>query len=283
MTMLSFTIRGFVPAGCGLPRDEVIVYGCSNTDLDDVPGKKGVVVYLHGAGASADSYADIYPHYIRLPSDYNVIFLSTPRADPVWMYTTDAPTLNYHWVNAEVVDSISIVSTILEQVAVPYGGLEHVWVAGFSQGAVIASAVALQGLRTPPAGAFAVAGYPPRPLYTDEDGPADLPSGWSRADAKRAKFYFLTGEFDGVLPTDQAFCRYNRVLQKYGVPPSNYRFWSKLDWCHYETEKLPSGETCHNQISPNGQEFIALWDVVRGDPSNVTGVLPISPDGTCKT
>merc|ERR1712050_442720 len=105
--------------------------------------------------------------------------------------------------NNQVEDNMYFLSRIVDDVAALYGGYERVWMAGYSQGAVMTSAVALKGTSKLLGGALVVAGYPPRPLYTDESGAEDLPSDWSTAeieDKKKTKIYFYTGEFDSALP-----------------------------------------------------------------------------------
>jgi len=262
------------------------VYGCSNDALNAVEEKTGVVLFLHGAGGHADDYAKIYYTNVYRPDDYNIIFLQTPRATATtssWMSTLESD-LNHHWSNNQVEDNMYILSKIIDEVAALYGGHEHVWMAGYSQGAVMTSVVALKGTSKLLGGAFVVAGYPPRPLYTDEGGAKDLPSGWTAAEVeekKKTKIYFYTGEFDSVLPISASFCRFSRVVQKYALDSDNFRFWSKTGYCHYDGEPLPDGSQCHKQISPNGNEFHALWHLVSGEPDAVAGVVPIAPDSDC--
>merc|ERR1711979_12249 len=74
-------------------------------------------------------------------------------------------------------------------------------IAGKSQGAVMSATMALRGTSKLLAGAFVVAGYPPRPLYTDEDGSKGAPSSWPSSDVenkKSTKMYFYTGDRDSA-------------------------------------------------------------------------------------
>jgi len=293
MQRVTFTIKDFKPTGSGYPvtsSGEMKVYGCcsggSSGMCDGFGTEKGVVLFLHGAGGHADDYANLYPDHVYRPEDYNIIFLQTPRATATkssWMSTYEDD-LNHHWENCQVEDNMWFLSKIVDIQAEIYGGYEHVWMAGYSQGAVMTSAVALKGTSKVLGGAFVVAGYPPRPLYTDEGGAKDLPSDWSAAeveDKKKSKIYFYTGEFDSVLPISKSFCRFNAVVGKYGLDSANYRFWSKTGYCHYNNEPLPDGSECEKQISPDGNEFHALWHVVSGEPDAVAGVVPIEPDSDC--
>lgn len=290
MVTVSFAIKYFKPSGSGFPvssSGEMDVYGCSNIGLLPEIGTKGVVLFLHGAGGHADDYAGIYPANIYRPDDYNIIFLQTPRGTATkssWMSTADAD-LNHHWDNNQVMDNMFFLNQIINSLALFYH-YPNIWIAGYSQGAVMSAAVALKATNQLLGGAFIVAGYPPRPLYTDEDGPKDVPSDWSAADVedkKQTKIYFYTGEFDSVLPISKSFCRFKRVVDKYGLSSANYRFWSKTGYCHYNTEPLPSGGECSasQQISPNGNEFHALWHLVSGEPDSVAGVVTVTPSTDC--
>jgi len=271
MEKVTFTIAGFQPSGSGIASGDLMVRGCSNSKLDAVEGKKGVVVFLHGRGGAADEYAKLYPTRVYLPDDFNIIFLQTPRSDG-WMDLYEKDGLNHHWVNSQVEDNMEFLSQVLDQVAELYGGHDRVWIAGKSQGAVMTATMALRGTSKLLAGAFVVAGYPPRPLYTDEDGSKGAPSSWSSSDVenkKSTKMYFYTGDRDTVLPIDKSFCRFNSVVKRWGLNPANYRFWSKTGYTH-------------GQISPHGNEFHALWHVVQGEVDQVAGVVEVEPDSDCK-
>jgi len=198
MEKVSFIVPNFQPSGDDIPSGDLEVQGCSNDKLDAVEGKKGVVVFLHGSGGHADDYAKMYPNQIYLPSDFNIIFLQTPRPKGShWMGLYERGSLDHHWVNSHVVDNMDFLSKVLDQVAEPYGGLEHVRIAGFSQGGVMSAAMALRGTRRLLAGAFVVAGYPVRGLYTDDIGAKGAPSDWSSAEVenkKKTNIYFYTLE-----------------------------------------------------------------------------------------
>jgi len=237
-----------------------------------------VVLFLHGALNYADDYAELYPTYVYRPEDYDIIFLQTPRTRPVWMSLADKTDLNHHWNNTQVEEDMTFVSEIVDQLAALYGGHERVWVAGMSQGAVVSAAVALKGTPKVLGGAFVVAGYPVRPLYTDEGGAKDPPSRWSSAELiqkQKTKIYFYTGESDSVLPISQSFCRFKRVVDKYKLDPANYRFWRKAGYGHYSKD-------AGGAISPNGNEFHALWHVVAGKPDDVAHVTSVAPATDCK-
>jgi len=213
----------------------------------------------------------LYPTRVYLPDDFNIIFLHTPRSDG-WMDLYEKDGLNHHWVNSQVEDNMEFLSQVLDQVAELFGGHDRVWIAGKSQGAVMTATMALRGTSKLLAGAFVVAGYPPRPLYTDEDGSKGAPSSWSSSDVenkKSTKMYFYTGDRDTVLPIDKSFCRFNSVVKRWGLNPANYRFWSKTGYTH-------------GQISPHGNEFHALWHVVQGEVDQVAGVVEVEPDSDCK-
>jgi predicted esterase len=295
MVRVTFHIKDFFPTGSGFPASssgDMDVYGCSNNQIAPVfnPDKlavKGVVLFLHGAGGHADDYADIYPSNVYRPDDYNIIFLQTPRGTATtssWM-STDKDDLDHHWDNDQVMDNMFILSQIIDTLAKWYPGQDgstshpNVWIAGFSQGAVLSSAVALKATSRVLAGAFIVAGYPPRPLYTNDGGAKDLPSDWSAdvvEEKEGTKIYFYTGELDATLPISESFCRYNRVVQKYRVSSANYRFWSKTGYCHFNGQ---CGKD--KQISPSGNEFHALWHLVSGEPDSVAGVVTITPSTDC--
>jgi len=271
MRRVAFTVPNFQPGGSGLLAGDLTVQGCSNDELNAVEGKTGVVLFLHGRGGAADQYAELYPTSVYLPEDFNIIFLQTPRSDG-WMSLDDKYGLNHHWVNSHVIDNMGFLAPILDQLADLYGGHQHVWIAGKSQGAVMAATMALRGTSHLLAGAFIVAGYPPRPLYTDEEGAKGAPASWSASDVeekKNTKMYFYTGDLDATLPIDQSFCRFNSVVKKWGLDPSNCRFWSKTGYTH-------------GGISPHGNEFHALWHVVKGEVDQVAGVVEVQPESDCK-
>jgi len=283
MGLGKFTIQPFEPVGTGLPVDpetkSLEVSYCANIGafIDD-PFRKisGVVLFLHGAGGSADDYVNIDVHR---PADWDTFFLNTPRGGNSWMLIDQGDTLDHHWVNSQVEDAINYVSSIVDQLAETYGGYDKVWISGFSQGAVLSSAVALRGTPQVLGGAFVIAGYPPRPLYTDDGGAKDMPTSWSsaeKANKANTKIFFYTGELDTVLPLSESFCRYSQVLGKYGIGDDNVRYWSVTGACHYGTADQPEGQ-CINRISPNGNEFVALWHAVQGQPDSVEGVVEVPP------
>jgi predicted esterase len=282
MEKVSFKVSNFQPSGGDIPSGNLIVRGCSNGKLDEVQGKKGVVVFLHGSGGKADDYANMYPTSVYLPDDFNIIFLQSPRSTGShWMQLYEGDTLDHHWVNSQVEDNMVFLSEVLDQIAEAYGGHERVWIAGFSQGAVMSAAMVLRGTKKLLGGAFVIAGYPARPLYTDDSG-SKFPTDWHMADVAiktQTKVFFYTGELDTVLPIDKSFCRFNSVVNTWGLDSANYRFWSKTGYCHYDGD---AGGACHNQISPHGNEFHALWHVVKGELDQVAGVELVKPGSDCK-
>lgn len=270
MKNVTFRVKGFSPMAQGLPGGSVDVYGCSFNALGT---GKHVVLWLHGAGGSADDYARMaVAGKVKPLPDYDIIFLSSPRTNCCgktgyfWMCNQNKlenKPPNYpddHW-NNEVVDSVTLVTMIVDQAASKYGGYDHVWVAGFSQGAVISSAVNLRGSSQLLAGGFAAAGYPPQMLYSNAAG-AKPPPGWWSAQVRAAKGktnqYFVTGDDDVTLPYKMSFCRYKHVLDALGIQKGN--FWTMTDYNHFADDQG------HPAISPSsdGVEFQALWRAVQG-------------------
>ena len=134
MIKIFFIIPGFKPIGDGgLRSGNLTVHGCSNVELGPVQGNKSLVLFLHGAGNSADSYARRYLTHIYRPDGYNILFLQSPRSGSEWMRINMKYDLNHHWIEDDVEDNMVYLSSILDQLADQYGGHDRIWIAGLSE------------------------------------------------------------------------------------------------------------------------------------------------------
>lgn len=239
-------------------------------------GQQGTVVFLHGAGGSADDYNKMWTGgKIPLPSGFSIVFVQSPREDAKWMLSSG--TAGKTWaeqretLNAQVHDDVSILKHVLYELQKEAGGYSKLWLCGRSQGACLSTLLAVAGVGPAVAGAFVIAATALPPLQ-------DIPSGdiYSRPSPEKVqalRLGFYSGEkddfFTGVSPhaSGGTFTLLKDTLGKLGFfsgGPAGH-FWIKQGASH---SSIGPSEPKYN----DGDAFKVLFAFIQKQDPTKAGV-----------
>jgi len=165
LVKLTYPVPGFQPS---TDKDPALPGTVEATVLSSSPaghfGAKGTVVFLHGAGGSAQDYSDLWTRGgIDVPSGYTITFVQSPRgaygknlATP-WLQPSSVWAKEPKTLELQVDDDVRILKSVLSELQKEAGGYSKLWICGRSQGACLATLLAVAGVGPTVAGAFSIA------------------------------------------------------------------------------------------------------------------------------
>mmetsp|Transcript_25875 Transcript_25875/g.68798 ORF Transcript_25875/g.68798 Transcript_25875/m.68798 type:complete len:338 (+) Transcript_25875:129-1142(+) len=164
-------------------------------------GEKGTIVFLHGAGGSAEDYEKLWATGdLALPSGFTIVFVQSPRGSYEQSLKTPWLQPSKYWgqrpqtLEWQVDDDVTILKHVLWELQREAGGYSKLWLCGRSQGACLSLLLAVAGVGPTVAGAFVIAGAALPQLL-------DIPSGETYTQPSQQKFGalrlgFYSGEVD---------------------------------------------------------------------------------------
>jgi len=236
-------------------------------------GEKGTVVFLHGAGGSADEYDTLWKRgEIDVPSGFTIVFVQTPRTSK-WM------TPSKNWADSpdtllgQVDDDVEILKHVLYELQKEAGGYSKLWLCGRSQGACLSALLTVAGVGTTVAGTFSIAATA-LPQLQDIPSGSDLYSTPSQAKVNAMRMGFYSGELDTTF-TDQRPESANGTFPLLKQTLTNLGFFSGDQGAHFWI-KDGAG---HNNIGPSeqygGEAFKVLFAFVQEQDPTQAGVAGV--------
>jgi len=159
-----YSMPGFQPS---TDRDPALPATVEVTVLSSSPpgefGAKGTVVFLHGAGGSAQDYNDLWVRGgIDVPSGYTITFVQSPRGayeklTTPWLQSSSVWADHPKTLEMQADDDVRILKSVLHELQKEAGGYSKLWLCGRSQGACLATLLAVAGVGPTVAGAFSIA------------------------------------------------------------------------------------------------------------------------------
>lgn len=235
-------------------------------------GTKGTVVFLHGAGGTAQEYRELWNSGgIDVPSGFTIVFVQTPRTSK-WMIPSANWAAKPDTLVGQVDDDVVILKHVLYELQKQAGGYSKLWLCGRSQGACLSALLAVAGVGKTVAGAFCIAATALPQLKTiPSDSGIYAPPSQAKVAAMRLGFY--SGSEDTYFTEHQEHPEDARgtfpLLKK---TLTNLGFFSGDHECHFW---IKSGAT-HTSIGPSqssgGEAFKVLFAFIQGQDPTQAGV-----------